>query len=70
MKIKVATYFRLRLRPRMLRDVSRRDLSVTVFGSKILMPVGISPTAMQKMAHPEGECANARGSILFKIQKI
>lgn len=28
---------------------------------KYSMPLGISPTAMQKMAHPEGENANARG---------
>lgn len=26
------------------------------------MPVGIAPTAMQRMAHPEGECANARAA--------
>ncbi|KAI4466417.1 s -2-hydroxy-acid oxidase-related [Holotrichia oblita] len=26
------------------------------------MPIGISPTAMQRMAHPEGECANARAA--------
>lgn len=26
------------------------------------IPVGIAPTAMQKMAHPEGECANVRGN--------
>lgn len=45
----------------MLKDVSKRDTSTTVFGEKISMPVGISPTAMQRMAHPEGECANARG---------
>lgn len=24
------------------------------------MPIGVAPTAMQKMAHPDGECANAR----------
>lgn len=26
------------------------------------MPIGISPTAMQRMAHPEGECANVRAA--------
>lgn len=30
-------------------------------GEKISMPLGIAPAAMQRMAHPEGECANARG---------
>lgn len=26
------------------------------------MPIGIAPTAMQRMAHPEGELANVRGN--------
>ncbi|CAG2069259.1 unnamed protein product [Timema podura] len=26
------------------------------------MPVGVSPTAMQRMAHPDGECANAKAA--------
>lgn len=26
------------------------------------MPVGVAPTAMQRMAHPDGECANVRGN--------
>ncbi|XP_023289079.1 peroxisomal (S)-2-hydroxy-acid oxidase GLO3-like [Orussus abietinus] len=51
-----------RIRPRVLRDVSKRDISTTVLGEKIAMPVGVSPTAMQRMAHPEGECANARAT--------
>jgi len=32
-----------------------------VLGREVKMPVGIAPTAMQRMAHPDGECANARG---------
>ncbi len=26
------------------------------------MPIGIAPTAMQRMSHPEGECASARAA--------
>ena len=33
-----------------------------VLGRNILMPIGISPTAMQRMAHPEGECAAAKAA--------
>lgn len=50
-----------RIRPRFLRDVSSRDASIEIFGSKVSFPCGISPTAMQKMAHPQGEIANAKG---------
>ncbi|XP_077511323.1 2-Hydroxyacid oxidase 1-like isoform X3 [Amblyomma americanum] len=55
---------RLRLLPRMLRDVSRRDLSVTLLGGRerLSFPVGISPTAMQRMAHPDGEAATAKAA--------
>ena len=44
-----------RFRPRILIDVSKIDMSTTVLGFKISMPIMIAPTAMQKMAHPEGK---------------
>ncbi|GJQ67426.1 hypothetical protein Trydic_g8287 [Trypoxylus dichotomus] len=55
-------FSKLRIKPRFLTDVSKRNLSTTVLGYKISMPIGVSPTAMQRMAHPEGECANARAA--------
>jgi len=51
---------RIKLRPRMLRDVSHQDISVTVLGHKISMPICVSPTAYQAMAHPDGELATVR----------
>lgn len=57
---------RLRIVPRMLRDVRNRDLSITVQGDRVNVPIGISPCAMHKMAHEDGECASARG-IAVKI---
>lgn len=53
---------RLRIRPRFMRDVSYRNQSTTVLGTKVAMPIGIAPTAMQRMAHPDGECSNARAA--------
>lgn len=49
---------RLTLRPRVLRDVSNMDISTTVLGERITTPVCVAPTAMQRMAHPEGELAS------------
>lgn len=43
-----------RFRPRILIDVSKIDLSTTVFGSKISMPIMVAPTGQHQMAHPEG----------------
>jgi (S)-2-hydroxy-acid oxidase len=47
-----------------LRDVSTIDMSTTILGEKIDFPVCVAPTAMQKMAHPDGEIATAKGSSL------
>ncbi|KAL9265298.1 Glycolate oxidase-like protein [Drosera capensis] len=55
-------FSRILFRPRILIDVSNIDMSTTVLGFKISMPIMIAPTAMQKMAHPEGEYATARAA--------
>lgn len=52
---------RLRIRPKCLIGVGNCDLRTSALGMEVSLPVGISPTAMQRMAHPEGELANARG---------
>lgn len=56
----VAAFKRWHLVPRVLRDVSKVDLSVSVLGQKLSMPLCVAATAMQRMAHPEGETATAR----------
>ena len=45
----------------MLRDVSNIDMKTTIIGDVIDFPIGVAPTAMQRMAHDEGELATARG---------
>lgn len=60
LKLNKKCFDKLRIRPRCLRDVSNRTTSCEILGLNLELPVGISPTAMQKMAHPEGERANAR----------
>jgi 4-hydroxymandelate oxidase len=58
----VAAWQRLRLRPRVLRDVSVVDPATTVLGTAVRMPVLVAPTAYQRLAHEEGETATARGA--------
>jgi 4-hydroxymandelate oxidase len=50
------------LRPRVLRDVSELDLSTTVLGTKVNLPVLIAPCGAHKRAHPEGELATYRAA--------
>ncbi|NWT00874.1 HAOX1 oxidase, partial [Mionectes macconnelli] len=56
----VAAFSRWRLYPRVLRDVSETDVSSWVLGQRLSMPVCVAATAMQRMAHPDGETATAR----------
>ena len=44
---------RVRLRPRVLVDVSACDLSATVLGQPISMPLMTAPCALNALAHPE-----------------
>lgn len=55
-----SAYDKYRIRPRVLRDVSNIDTSAKVLNFKNSFPVGVAPTAMQCLAHSEGELATAR----------
>ena len=58
----VAAWRRRQLHYRVLVDVARRDLSTTVLGQPLALPVMIAPTAYHKLAHPDGEVATARAA--------
>ena len=51
--------------PNILNSVGEPDLSTTVFGRKISMPIFLSPAAMQRLYHPEGDKASARAAEKF-----
>ena len=53
-------YSKYRIRPRVLRDISQIDTSVPLFSARNAIPIGVAPTAMQCLAHPDGEVATAR----------
>lgn len=53
---------RLCIRPRVLVDVSRVDTSTTLFGWKSTIPIGIAPSAMQKLAGGNGELDVAKAA--------
>ena len=51
--------------PNVLASVGKPDLSTTIFGRKIDMPLFLSPTAMQSLYTPEGDKASARAAEKF-----
>ncbi len=57
-----AAYDRYKLLPRVLADVTHRDLSTTVLARPLKLPILIAPMAFQRLAHPEGEVATARAA--------
>ncbi len=53
---------RVRIVPRMLRDVSERDLAVELAGTAMPAPLGLAPIGVQSIVHPDGELAVARAA--------
>ncbi len=57
-----SAYGEIKLRSRVLVDVSRIDTSVHLFGRTLPHPILLAPTAYHKLVHPDGEIATARGA--------
>ncbi len=53
---------RWKIVPRMLRDVSRRDIGVELFGRRIPAPVLFGPVGAADLLHPEADVAIARAA--------
>src|SRR5438552_3399682 len=53
---------RIALRPRVLVDVSTIDMSATVLGTPISLPVMLAPSAGHKLCCADGELATARAA--------
>jgi lactate 2-monooxygenase len=61
---------RYRIVPRVLRDVSTRDLSVTLFGRTHPVPMLIAPIGVLEMAHRKADVAVARAASTERITYI
>ncbi|MGH2456763.1 MAG: alpha-hydroxy acid oxidase [Candidatus Limnocylindria bacterium] len=57
-----AAFGRRRILPRVMTDVAAVDPGVEVLGRRWPSPVFVAPTALQRMAHPDGEIATARAA--------
>ncbi len=53
---------RIRLRPRMLVDISAVETRATVLGADVSAPILVAPMAYHKLAHAQGEAATASGA--------
>ncbi|RYP44545.1 hypothetical protein DL768_008994 [Monosporascus sp. mg162] len=58
---------RYKIRPRILVNVDNIDISGEIFGFRTALPLGFSPAAMHRLAHPDGELATSRAAAKFGI---
>ncbi|XP_058079296.1 peroxisomal (S)-2-hydroxyacid oxidase GLO4-like isoform X7 [Magnolia sinica] len=58
----VEAFQRITFQPRILVDVSNVDVSSSILGYNVSVPIMIAPTGMHKLAHPKGEMATARAA--------
>jgi L-lactate dehydrogenase (cytochrome) len=57
MRANLSAFERWEIMPRMLRDVSRRDLSTSVLGTAMPAPILLAPVGVQSIVHPQAELA-------------
>ncbi len=62
MRRNVDAFGRYQFEPRVLRDVSNLDTTVTIFGRSMQMPLIIAPTGYTRIADSQGELAVARAA--------
>jgi len=55
-------YEHIRLKPRILVDVSKVDTRVTLFGRELPFPIILAPVGAQGFVYPDGDVASVRGA--------
>ena len=58
---------KIKFKQRVAVDISNRDTSVEIFGSRLKMPCAIAPVGLQGMQHPDGEILAAKAAENFGI---
>ncbi|KAJ1915466.1 Hydroxyacid oxidase 1 [Mycoemilia scoparia] len=59
-----------KLRPRILRDVSKVNTTTTILGKKARTPLCVAPCAMHELAHPDGEIGTSKGQPIYQKQPL
>ncbi|PPR24985.1 MAG: (S)-mandelate dehydrogenase [Alphaproteobacteria bacterium MarineAlpha10_Bin1] len=57
-----AAFDEVSLLPRPLGGAAKRDMSITLFGQKLSMPLMVAPTGLAGLLWPQGEAASARAA--------
>jgi len=65
-----ATFDRITLRPRLMVDTTKMDLTARLLGQSLFTPILAGPISRQNRFHPEGELAMARGASAAKALMV
>ncbi|MBN9045910.1 MAG: alpha-hydroxy-acid oxidizing protein [Rhizobiales bacterium] len=60
-------FAKIKLRQRVLVDMTNRSLASTMIGEKVAMPVALAPTGMTGMQHADGEMLAAQAAEAFGV---
>lgn len=63
-------FYRWQIRPKVARDVSTRDIGVTLFDARLPAPFLLAPIGVQGILHAEGELAVARAATATAVPFI
>lgn len=63
-------YRSILLRPRVLVNVKECDMSTTIIGQRVGLPIFVSPMAMARLAHPTGEAGISAACGVFGAMHI
>lgn len=58
----VEAFARIAIHHRVLAGIGNRELSTTILGTRVAMPILVAPTAFHKLAHRDGELASVRAT--------
>ena len=70
MRANLQAFERVEIVPRMLRNVSERDLSTSVLGAAMPAPVMLAPVGVQSIVHPQAELAVGRAAAAQRVPFI
>jgi lactate 2-monooxygenase len=70
MRANLRAFERWEIVPRMLRDVSERDLGTSILGTRMPAPVLLAPVGVQSIVHPEAELAVGRAAAAHDLPAI
>ncbi|WP_396232409.1 alpha-hydroxy-acid oxidizing protein [Fredinandcohnia sp. QZ13] len=70
MKANVDAFKQYRIRPRICRDISKRSLDISLFGSKYPVPFLFAPIGVNSIVHADAEVAPAKSAASLGIPYI